>query len=589
MRWPWSPRRRAVKAREGQNRSTEVIKVSVVVATYNTGPLLDRVVASLDRQSLPVDEFEVVFIDDGSSDDTFPRLQEIAATRPNVVVDRIANSGWPGRPRNIGLGASSGEFVLFMDHDDELFPEALERAYGFGAKNASDVVIVKEVTTNAPTVGWTAFRRSIDATRTVNPAILALMTPHKLYRREFLVRHGVRFPEGRVRLEDYLFNILVYVQQPNVSVLSDYPCYRWNHHESQSTQTAFNQDTYWRIFGDCLDAIEGAPLPEEARRQLLVRLYRSRILQRVGIGLHERADGRRKRLVQRLAALTTARLPADLATLLSAVERPRDALLRAADVDSLVELSRVDTGVTVQVDLVSADWDDHTLIVRTRITLVDAEVRPIRLRRVGDRLMRVLPSGLSATISPALLDVTDDLNEAVVEMSVRGRNSGIEWIVPTEATVDLIGDGDYVLVRSDAEGRIDLKTAAFGQPLSKDVWGVLGRMSVLGYSSGRRVIAAELDSTSIEIDGSRVQAYRTLAGNLAIDLTRVPWPDAMAARVKPVDPAPLSAAISRQAQRIRPVALGSGLTRSPALMRALRGIARRWPWIRRAVRRLGLD
>jgi hypothetical protein len=39
---------------------------------------------------------------------------------------RIENSGWPSRPRNIGMGLSSGEYVLFLDQDDELYPAGLE-------------------------------------------------------------------------------------------------------------------------------------------------------------------------------------------------------------------------------------------------------------------------------------------------------------------------------------------------------------------------------------------------------------------------------------------------------------------------------
>ena len=74
--------------------------MSVVIATYQPGEGLDRVLASLDAQTLPQDEFETVVIDDGSPDDTFARLTEAAATRPNLHVRRIENSG-------TGQGASS--------------------------------------------------------------------------------------------------------------------------------------------------------------------------------------------------------------------------------------------------------------------------------------------------------------------------------------------------------------------------------------------------------------------------------------------------------------------------------------------------
>jgi glycosyltransferase involved in cell wall biosynthesis len=65
-------------------------------------------------------DFEVIFVDDGSPDDTWRRLQQIRDSHANVRLERIEHSGWPSRPRNVGLALAQGEYVLFMDHDDEL-------------------------------------------------------------------------------------------------------------------------------------------------------------------------------------------------------------------------------------------------------------------------------------------------------------------------------------------------------------------------------------------------------------------------------------------------------------------------------------
>src|SRR6186997_698455 len=112
-------------------------KVSVVVAVYNPGPNIDGLISSLDGQSLRSDELEVVFVDDGSTDGTHERLLELAGSRPNFVVTTIPNSGWPGRPRNVGTDLARGEYVFYADHDDELFPEALERMHDLATANGS--------------------------------------------------------------------------------------------------------------------------------------------------------------------------------------------------------------------------------------------------------------------------------------------------------------------------------------------------------------------------------------------------------------------------------------------------------------------
>lgn len=90
------------------NVNAIVPKVSVVVPAFNSGPYLEKLVASLLRQSLPPGEFEAVFVDDGSTDTTPARLDELAAVHPHIRVLHTENSGWPSRPRNIGVAHARG-------------------------------------------------------------------------------------------------------------------------------------------------------------------------------------------------------------------------------------------------------------------------------------------------------------------------------------------------------------------------------------------------------------------------------------------------------------------------------------------------
>ena len=62
----------------------------------------------------------MIFVDDGSTDGTRRRLDALAAEHDHVRVEHIPNSGWPGRPRNVGLDLARGEFVYFVDNDDWL-------------------------------------------------------------------------------------------------------------------------------------------------------------------------------------------------------------------------------------------------------------------------------------------------------------------------------------------------------------------------------------------------------------------------------------------------------------------------------------
>lgn len=120
-----------------------VPKVSVVVPAYNCGPHIEKLAASLLRQSLPADEFEAIFVDDGSTDDTAKRLDRLAAEHPHITVLHIENSGWPSRPRNLGVDHARGEYVFFADDDDWFADEALERLYACAKANDADIVVGK--------------------------------------------------------------------------------------------------------------------------------------------------------------------------------------------------------------------------------------------------------------------------------------------------------------------------------------------------------------------------------------------------------------------------------------------------------------
>ncbi|MEO8691037.1 MAG: glycosyltransferase, partial [Solirubrobacteraceae bacterium] len=200
-------------------------KVSVLVPVFEPGPLIEPLIASLLFQTMPAGERELVFVDDGSRDGTAERLDALAAEHPHVRALHLPNSGWPGRPRNVGLDAAEGEFVFFADHDDWLEPEALERLYAAATGHAADIVIGKVVGHGGRRTPHLSLedRHGLDAAEVP----LGLLTPHKLFRRALLEEHGLRFPEGEQRLEDHLFTVPAFFAAERISVLVSHPIYHW--------------------------------------------------------------------------------------------------------------------------------------------------------------------------------------------------------------------------------------------------------------------------------------------------------------------------------------------------------------------------
>ena len=165
------------------------MKVSVVVPVFNPGRDIDDCIRTLLGQSLPDDEYELIFVDDGSTDATPARLDALAAEHANVHVEHIPNSGWPGRPRNLGTDRARGDYVLYVDNDDYLGEEALERMHAMAVRDDADIVIGK-VVGHGKSVPRNLFRRNRTGVDLQWEALIWLLTPHKLFRRAFLDEHG---------------------------------------------------------------------------------------------------------------------------------------------------------------------------------------------------------------------------------------------------------------------------------------------------------------------------------------------------------------------------------------------------------------
>jgi hypothetical protein len=112
---------------------------SVVVTTYNRAQIVPRCVESCLAQSFS--DFELVVVDDGSTDGTAPVLESIGDQRLRLVVHEANRGISPAR--HTGVANASGEWIVSLDSDDELFPHTLERLHQIIERLPPDVRIVR--------------------------------------------------------------------------------------------------------------------------------------------------------------------------------------------------------------------------------------------------------------------------------------------------------------------------------------------------------------------------------------------------------------------------------------------------------------
>ncbi len=118
-------------------------KVSVVVPCYNAGMYLDKCIGQLLRQTIGVENMEIILVDDASTDhgETRRKIMEYEHRYPNTVMAVFLEQNLrQGGARNVGVSCAGGEYLCFCDADDWLLEEALEHSYLAAKKYDADVV-----------------------------------------------------------------------------------------------------------------------------------------------------------------------------------------------------------------------------------------------------------------------------------------------------------------------------------------------------------------------------------------------------------------------------------------------------------------
>ncbi len=100
--------------------------LSFVIPLYNCQQYIDNCLGAILACGLPKDNYEVVLVDDGSKDDGTLACTDYARRHDNILLYQQPNDG-PATARNNGLDHAQGEFVWFVDADDEIEPGILKK------------------------------------------------------------------------------------------------------------------------------------------------------------------------------------------------------------------------------------------------------------------------------------------------------------------------------------------------------------------------------------------------------------------------------------------------------------------------------
>lgn len=321
--------------------------VSVIIGAYNAMPYLTRCLDSAVGQSIGPGRMEVIAVDDGSTDGTGAELDRFAAAYgPLVRVVHQPNSGGPAAPRNAGLELARGRFVFFLDADDYLGPEALERLSAAADTHGSDVVLGRAVGVGGRHAPRSMFRRSVGRTSVFDSRVYWSLNPMKLFRRELIERTGLRFRTDLTIGEDQPFTAAAYLRAAAVSVVADYDCHYWVARDDGANITQLVRGTEHRVRTlEAMFALIAAETEPGAGRDLLLQRHFGvdvrKALARLA-GEPERAE--QERVLERLRQVLDPWYGAGVAARLSAADRLRCALVLRGRLDEVLELLRYEDG-----------------------------------------------------------------------------------------------------------------------------------------------------------------------------------------------------------------------------------------------------
>lgn len=264
------------------------MRFSLVTAVYNVETYLDEFIASLEAQTMPHDELEVIAVDDGSTDGSAARLEKWAREGSfDVRVVRKENGG-QGSARNAGIPLARGEWVTFIDPDDTINPEYFAHVTAFLEKHPTTELVATNRLVHMEKTGKITPTHPLRKHFAFGAELLDLdvradrffgSVPAAFMRKDRLLATGLRFDERiRPNFEDghFVIHYLLGCERPLVGFLPEAEYY----YRKRATGTSSMQSSLAdrRRFTDVmvygyLDVLKAGTAPGERFARPWIQTY----------------------------------------------------------------------------------------------------------------------------------------------------------------------------------------------------------------------------------------------------------------------------------------------------------------------------
>ena len=188
----------------------EKFLISIIIPVFNSENYINNTFNSIKNQTIGFKNIELIFVDDYSSDNSRKILMDYSKMYKNVKCILLdENSGFAGKPRNIGIQNSSSDYIMFLDSDDILYSNACEKLYNEIHDNDFDLVSGYYITNvGGIKKNHIFFKNDFKISNIFEKPNILIYPPaimSKIYKKSIIMDNGIYFPIG-VPGEDLVFS-----------------------------------------------------------------------------------------------------------------------------------------------------------------------------------------------------------------------------------------------------------------------------------------------------------------------------------------------------------------------------------------------
>ena len=202
-----------------------VADCSIIIPAYNAETTITNTLDSIEINILWKHQIEVIVVDDGSTDNNYAIVSAYAKKNRNIIVIKQKNSG-VSAARNNGIAKAKGKYIFFLDSDDTLHREALEKMIRIADEKKVDLVIADFINyyvqndERVKMCSGVPYNRVLDEENKriiyyrcfIGDTVGLSTSCNKLFRSSIIINNCLRFDEQRTHGEDWAFCI-GYIQQ----------------------------------------------------------------------------------------------------------------------------------------------------------------------------------------------------------------------------------------------------------------------------------------------------------------------------------------------------------------------------------------